>query len=190
MNTLKLLERTKRDQKNAISPIIATLLLILIAIAAGVVVYAYVMGYVTGSTSGGPTGSGQISVDTASSVSNGVASTITVYIRNIGGVSETISNVYVTDPAGNLVQCSLSSADTLTCSNPSAGTDLPTASTSLTNAMVVAGTNTPTVTPSQTGTLTIGDGTHWGSAGLSPGSYKIQITTVDGTETSYTVKTS
>src|SRR5579872_38517 len=52
----KLLGREQRKNRNAISPIIATLLLILIAIAAGVVVYAYVIGFV-GNTTPNPQGS-------------------------------------------------------------------------------------------------------------------------------------
>ena len=75
--------------KSAISPIIATLLLILIAIAAGVIVYAYVIGFVGGTTSQGGSTS-LISVDnfciSASTKCTG-ANGYYIVIRNVGSNS-------------------------------------------------------------------------------------------------------
>src|SRR5579875_212921 len=82
MNTRKL-----RNNK-AISPIIATLLLILIAIAAGVVVYAYVMGF-TGSATQSSSTQGVIAFDqvgiTGGSLGNNM---VNAYVKNTGTVSE------------------------------------------------------------------------------------------------------
>jgi archaeal type IV pilus assembly protein PilA len=75
-------------KSKAISPIIATLLLILIAIAAGVVVYAYVIGFVGNST--GNTGSTQndISIDQVYIASATTSFPSTVYVRNLGPAVE------------------------------------------------------------------------------------------------------
>jgi flagellin-like protein len=76
--------------RRAISPIIATLLLILIAIAAGVVVYAYVIGFVGSSTSSNGSGAMQLTADQISiKASTGVT---TLVLKNIGGGSAVLSN--------------------------------------------------------------------------------------------------
>jgi flagellin-like protein len=78
----------------AISPIIATLLLILIAIAAGVVVYAYVLGFVGSNTNGTGSAQAQISIDTGV-IASGVAApgttaqAVTVYLHNEGTTQAT-----------------------------------------------------------------------------------------------------
>jgi flagellin-like protein len=79
-----------RHKAKAISPIIATLLLILIAIAAGVVVYAYVIGFV-GSTTGGSQGQNtQLSSDlVAIKASTGVT---TLVLKNVGGTSAVLGS--------------------------------------------------------------------------------------------------
>ncbi len=93
--------RLKRRQ--AISPIVATLLLILIAIATGVILYSYVLGFLANSTQN--TGFGQSTI----SIPNSCLSTTThcqgtnylFVIQNLG--SETIAagtlQVYLTDIA-------------------------------------------------------------------------------------------
>src|SRR5262249_25614811 len=82
-------ERTQKNKK-AISPIIATLLLILIAIAAGVVVYAYVIGFVGSTTGGGNTGNTQISADlVALKASTGVT---TLVLKNVGGTTAVLGS--------------------------------------------------------------------------------------------------
>jgi FlaG/FlaF family flagellin (archaellin) len=90
-------------KQTAISPIIATLLLILIAIAAGVVVYAYVIGFVGSSTGGGGNPTGQMTVDSATD-GNPPTTTVTVYVRNTGSTSITISAVYLTDNTAGTTQ--------------------------------------------------------------------------------------
>ena len=91
----------KGKERTAISPIIATLLLILIAIAAGVVVYAYVIGFVGSSTGTQGSGTSQLSIDIASGSSS--SSSVTAYVRNIGGSSAIITAFYVLDSAGAIV---------------------------------------------------------------------------------------
>ena len=71
-------------EKKAISPIIATLLLILIAIAAGVVVYAYVIGFVGNSTGNTGSNQNQISIDQVSVASATASFPVTAFVRNLG----------------------------------------------------------------------------------------------------------
>ncbi|HYB02985.1 MAG TPA: archaellin/type IV pilin N-terminal domain-containing protein [Nitrososphaerales archaeon] len=79
-------------QKKAISPIIATLLLILIAIAAGVVVYAYVIGFVGNSTSNAGGSTDSLSVDQLYLTHVTTSAPVTAYVRNLGPSSESYNN--------------------------------------------------------------------------------------------------
>jgi archaeal type IV pilus assembly protein PilA len=98
---LKKLTQLPSSKSKAISPIIATLLLILIAIAAGVVVYAYVIGFVGNSTTGPGNTQGVISIDNfcASSLSHCGGDNYTVAIRNVGSTTIPAGtvNLYFTD---------------------------------------------------------------------------------------------
>lgn len=81
--------------KKGVSPIIATLLLIVIAVAAAVVTYSFVMGFIGTSTN--PSGQqGQLTYDAYTFVENDDNEyNLSVYIRNIGTKSVTISNCYI-----------------------------------------------------------------------------------------------
>lgn len=76
--------------KYAFSAIVASLILMLLAVAAGVVVYAYVMGWIGGAQQN-PTQTGKIQFD--SIVAN--TTTVSLYVRNVGGVDLTLSAFYV-----------------------------------------------------------------------------------------------
>jgi flagellin-like protein len=84
--------------KKAISPILATLLLIVIAVAAIVVTYAWVMTYMTSTTSQAGV---LLSKDAVSWPTN---TTIVVYVRNTGTSDATIDAVYVGTSAANLTK--------------------------------------------------------------------------------------
>ena len=88
--------------RRGVSPIIATLLLIAIAVAAGIIVYVFT-GSITGSLTqgGGAQVSEQISMDAYSYPSAGT--TPVLVLRNVGGSSITINQVYFD---GNLCQAS------------------------------------------------------------------------------------
>ncbi|RLG70708.1 MAG: flagellar biosynthesis protein FlaG [Thermoprotei archaeon] len=80
--------------KKAVSPVIATLLLILIAVAAAVLVYVWVTGYATSiTTAGTPELRERIKVEAVSY--NDTSNTLTIYVRNVGDVSVTIDSIYV-----------------------------------------------------------------------------------------------
>src|SRR5579864_7328513 len=75
-------------EKKAISPIIATLLLILIAIAAGVVVYAYVIGFVGNSTGNSGSTSNTLSIDQLYLTHVTSSIPVSAYVRNEGPATE------------------------------------------------------------------------------------------------------
>lgn len=90
-------------EKKGISPIIATLLLILIAIAAGVIVYAYVVGFLGSSSPSAPqVGSDQLAVNAVQYTSG--ATTMTIYVQNVGQSSFNVSSIYVYYVNGTLNQ--------------------------------------------------------------------------------------
>jgi flagellin-like protein len=118
MDRIELFNRLKRERRSAISPIIATLLLILIAIAAGVVVYAYVLGFVGNSTSNSGNNTSVISIPnfciSASTNCNAVAYYVSV--QNTGSVSiPSGGNIQlyfsdITSGSSSVVTCTLASA--------------------------------------------------------------------------------
>ena len=92
----------KFDRRRAISPIIATLLLIAIAVAAGIIVYVYVNSLAGGLTSGGGQQVGaQIQMQAANflpqtfgagKTSNGQV--VDIFLENTGSTSVSIASVY------------------------------------------------------------------------------------------------
>ncbi|MCL4518596.1 MAG: hypothetical protein M1587_05290 [Thaumarchaeota archaeon] len=81
----------ERKEKKAISPIIATLLLILIAIAAGVVVYAYVIGFIGNSTSNSGATTNTLSIDQVTFSSKASNFPVVAYVRNEGPSTESFN---------------------------------------------------------------------------------------------------
>ena len=80
-------------KRRAVSPIIATLLLIAITVAAGVIVYVFVSGLSSSLTkSGGSQVTEQISLNSYDFQNPG---SLTVYLQNTGSGSVTISSFYL-----------------------------------------------------------------------------------------------
>lgn len=94
----KILLETK--EKRAISPIIATLLLILIAIAAGVVVYAYVLGFIGNSINQNGTGPSAESLNINTWEVNSTVPEI--FVQNTGANSVNITSAYFYTSSGSL----------------------------------------------------------------------------------------
>ncbi len=89
-------------RRRAVSPIIATLLLIAIAVAAGIIVYVFVNSISGNLTQqGGQQVSDQVSMDAYSYPSAGT--TPVIVLRNVGSSSVTLSAIYFD---GNLCQTS------------------------------------------------------------------------------------
>jgi len=93
-----LFEKTLRSRK-AISPILATLLLVVIAVSAIVITYAWVTTFLTGTTGGAGV---LLNKDNVSW--NSTAGTITIYVRNTGTSDAVIDAVYVGTTSANLVE--------------------------------------------------------------------------------------
>ena len=149
--------RRERTRKNAISPIIATLLLILIAIAAGVVVYAYVLGFVGNTTNNTGNNTSVISVENVC-ISAGQTCTsggssvygFVVIVRNQGSTTISLATspaVYLSDstaqsvPTEKTVSCgsgSVSPGSTFTCTGTGGWTSAPSAGDSVTAKVVVS----------------------------------------------------
>ncbi len=86
--------------RKAVSPIVATVLLIIIAVAAGVLIWVWLHGFAEKNPTAQPTLQEQFKIDSVS-VNDG---TVTVYVRNIGQVEDNISAVYILDAvSGNTV---------------------------------------------------------------------------------------
>ena len=88
---IKLKDTARRFRKStkAISPVIATLLMIVIAVAASLVAYAWVMGYLGFTTA--KTGKA-IQIQSIAMDDTGV---VTVYVQNVGDSDVVLSTVYV-----------------------------------------------------------------------------------------------
>jgi archaeal type IV pilus assembly protein PilA len=114
----------KTTARKAVSPIIATLLLIAIAVAAGIIVYVYVNSLAGGLTQGGGQQvADQLSMDAYNYAT--IASGPTVTIRDTGSSSVTITGIFFD---GTSVT-TLAAAPGGTCSSPSATTPFGTCST-------------------------------------------------------------
>ena len=85
--------------RRAISPIIATVLLILIAIATGIVIYAFAAGWI-GTRFSEASGPQAILVVEASYFDDG---TLVLYVRNDGSAEAMIVRAYITDPNGTII---------------------------------------------------------------------------------------
>ena len=103
-------------RKSAISPIIATLLLILIAIAAGVIVYSYVVGFVGNSTTNSGATTDTLSIDQIGIAHGNTNFPVTVYVRNLGPTTESFNTGFYLKSATYNNQLALASSltDTLT----------------------------------------------------------------------------
>jgi flagellin-like protein len=84
--------RKLRVNGRAVSPVIATLLMIAIAVAAAILVYVWSMGLV-GTLQG--TGGQQTREQLIVEAYNAIGATWTLYIRNVGPTTSTIAAVYV-----------------------------------------------------------------------------------------------
>jgi flagellin-like protein len=91
MNFERKARNLRRDMR-AISPVIATLLMIAIAVAASLVTYAWVMGYMNFQTE--KTGKA-IQIQSVSSNTDGI--TLTLYVQNVGNspVTFTAQSVFI-----------------------------------------------------------------------------------------------
>jgi len=91
-------------RRKAISPVIATLLLIVIAIVAGIAVYGFVTGWIGGTTKSTGSQKGSLALDYAEADASGATGVIKAYVRNVGGVAVKITEAYIESPNGTVEQ--------------------------------------------------------------------------------------
>ena len=105
METPKPMRKFVKDAK-AISPLIATLLLIAIAVAASVITYSWVMSMISSQSNQAQT---QVRIDSVQW--NVTTNTAILTVRNTGSVSATIESVSIRDNSGGSTAyvCSISS---------------------------------------------------------------------------------
>ncbi len=93
--------------RKAVSPLIATLLLVLISIAAASLIYVFVTGYISGSAGQRPTAQSQIVIEAATlnATNNATNANVTVYVRNVGQQEIPSGNwsIYLYDLNGTMV---------------------------------------------------------------------------------------
>jgi len=89
----------------AISPVIATILLVMIAVAASVFLWVWLSGYVTSTSSEVETGTEtvKVAVKIDGVKYDSATQKVTIYVTNIGGVAANITSAYVLDSKGNVV---------------------------------------------------------------------------------------
>jgi flagellin-like protein len=147
---MKNLQRLMNNRK-AISPIFATLILIAIAVIAGVVVYMFTSGTLSTMTNGGTAAQEKITVQAASYSAS--STTVTVYLQQTGGPAGTINGLIIKDGSGSTkaVATGISMTAPAPTPNPNPG-------------------------PLTIGTLTTVNGT----VTLTSGTYTVDITTKAG----------
>jgi archaeal type IV pilus assembly protein PilA len=126
MNFRKMKRNFRRNTK-AISPVIATLLMIAIAVVASLVTYAWVMGYMGFTT--GKTGK---AIQIQSISNSTTAGTLTIYVQNVGDSALTFDSVFIngtmaskTDPLYSINLPTLGTGQTATIIVPNPQSPAP-----------------------------------------------------------------
>ncbi len=159
------------SQRRAVSPIIATLLLIAITVAAGVIVYVFVTGLSGNLTkSGGNQVTEQISLDSYNFQS---PSFLTMYLRNTGTSAQTISAVYFDGVQAQFYGSCGATTGTYAVTSTSTSS---TVTSTVTSTVVVSTASSTGQSPQSTCTLNV-----YNIVGADAGtSYQVRIVTSDG----------
>jgi len=92
----------------AVSPIVATVLLIVIAISTGILLWVWISGYISRDhTQSTVALEERIRVEAVQVSSTDSSLNITIYVRNMGNVVAVISSAYVLDVNGNYITASI-----------------------------------------------------------------------------------
>ncbi|MCS7128052.1 MAG: hypothetical protein N3E36_02595 [Sulfolobales archaeon] len=98
----------------AVSPIVATVLLIVIAISTGILLWVWVSGYISRDhTQSTIVLEERIRVEAIQVNSTGDFLNITIYVRNMGSIATVISSAYVLDANGNYITASINISEEL-----------------------------------------------------------------------------
>jgi FlaG/FlaF family flagellin (archaellin) len=121
-------KRFMKTKTKGLEPIVAAVLLIVVAVIGAVLVYLWFAGYITKSTSQAEqmTASEKLKIEAATLT----ASSVTLYIRNIGGDTVTLVQLYIFRPGSMSALCTATptspisitpgSVETVTVSLPTA----------------------------------------------------------------------
>ena len=93
------MKATRRVSRKAVSPVVATVILVLISVVAGVMLWLWVSGFTSAATAQQPALNERIKIE-AVQVSG---SQVTVYVRNVGSVAVKINGTYLYDYAGTCI---------------------------------------------------------------------------------------
>jgi flagellin-like protein len=89
----------KRSRK-AVSPVVATVILVLISVVAGVMLWLWVSGFTSAATAQQPALYERIKIEAVQVSDN----TVTIYVRNVGSVATKIDYAYVLKPDGTIIK--------------------------------------------------------------------------------------
>ncbi|MDG6988578.1 MAG: type IV pilin [Nitrososphaerota archaeon] len=176
------------SQKKAVSPIIATLLLIAITVAAGVIVYVFVTGLSGNLTKqGGNQLTEQVTVESYDFQSTNF---LTVYLSNTGTSAVTLSSVYFNGaPAQFYGSCGTSvSATTGYATSSSGSTAVISVNSGSTSVAATTNGTWPTTVPAPQSAQSSCQLNLFDLGNVSAGtSYQVKIVTADGGITPYNV---
>lgn len=97
--------------RKAISPVVATVLLIIISVGLAALLYAWATGWLGGATQNAAAApKANIVIDTASLIKLVGGIEVEAYVRNIGGTSVTVNALYLKFPNGTVEKTDFESA--------------------------------------------------------------------------------
>jgi flagellin-like protein len=92
----------KRSRK-AVSPVVATVILVLISVVAGVMLWLWVSGFTSAATAQQPALYERIKIESANITRTDDGGRLIAYVRNVGSVLVNITTVYLFDANNTLV---------------------------------------------------------------------------------------
>ena len=94
----------RRASRKAVSPVVATVILVLISVVAGVMLWLWVSGFTSASTAQQPVLYERIKVESANITKTGTSGCrLIAYVRNVGSVLVNVTTVYLFDSNNTLV---------------------------------------------------------------------------------------
>jgi FlaG/FlaF family flagellin (archaellin) len=156
--------KISRTKRNAVAPVLATLMMIAVAVAMSVIIFVWSQGFLsqTSSAAGGQqsqqniAAQSSVSIDSATFTTGTTTGTVTLIVRNVGSVGEVLGTVLIqgtTSNAGLTTSVVCTSFQTSgTAQSCTAGSGTP---TTLTVANVVSGVQTTPLAKSNAVTISV-----------------------------------
>jgi flagellin-like protein len=96
---MKAIRRAGKRSRKAVSPVVATVILVLISVVAGVMLWLWVSGFTSAATAQQPALYERIKIEAVNATGN----TVNVTIRNVGSTTVNITSLYVLSASGILI---------------------------------------------------------------------------------------